>query len=62
MNQDLMEFFQEIICLKKLKDGAYVTKLDEYAHVCTHWIALFCNRSETAYFDSKNKNIKASIF
>ena len=35
MNQDLMEFFQEIICLKK-KDGAYVTNLDEYADVGTH--------------------------
>ena len=76
MNQDLMEFFQEIICLKKLKDEAYVTNFDEYADVCTYWISLFCNRSEIAYFDSfgvehvleeikefvKNKNIKANIF
>ena len=76
MNQDLMEFFQEIINLKKLKDGAYVTNFDEYADVCTYWISLFCNRSEIAYFDSfgvehvpeeiiefvKNKNIKANIF
>ena len=53
MNQDLMEFFQEIICLKKkIKDGAYVINLDEYADVGTHWIALFCNRSEIVYFDS----------
>ena len=52
MNQDLMEFFQEIICLKKIKDEAYVTKLDEYADVGTYWIALFCYRSEIVYFDS----------
>ena len=32
--------------------GEYVIDLDEYADVKTHWIALFCNRSETIYFDS----------
>ena len=37
---------------KKTKDGAYVINLDEYADVGTHWIALFCNRNETVYFDS----------
>ena len=37
---------------KKTKDGAYVINLDEYAAVVTHWIPLFCNRSETVYFDS----------
>ena len=61
---------------KKLKDGAYVINLDEHADVGTHWIALFCNRNEIAYFDSfgiehipeeikefvGNKNIKANIF
>ena len=26
--------------------------LDEYADVDTHWIALFCNKSGIAYFDS----------
>ena len=31
---------------KKIKDGAYVITLDEYADVGTHWIALFCNRTE----------------
>ena len=50
--------------------------LDEYKDVGTHWIALFCNRSEIVYFDSfgvehileeikefiRNKNIKANIF
>ena len=76
MNQDLMVFFQEIIYLKKIKDGAYVINLDEYADVGTYWIALFCNRNEFVYFDSLgveyipeeikefigNKNIKANIF
>ena len=46
MNEDLMVFFQEIICLKKIKDEAYIINLDEYADVGTHWIALFCNRNE----------------
>ena len=37
---------------KKRKNGAYVINLDEYADVDTHWIALFCNKSGIAYFDS----------
>ena len=52
MNLDLMVFILEIICLKKIKDGAYVLKLDEYADVGTNWVALFCNRSEIVYFNS----------
>ena len=52
MNQDLMVFFQEIIYLKKIKDEVYVTNLDEYVDVGTHWIAIFCNRDEIVYFDS----------
>ena len=61
---------------KKIKDGAYVINFDEYADVGTHWITLFCNKSEIVYFDSfgvkhvpeeikefiGNKNIKANIF
>ena len=61
---------------KKIKDGGYVTNLDEYVDVGTHWIALFCKKSEIFYFDSfgvehipeeikefiRNKNIKANIF
>ena len=50
MNQDLMEFFQEIIYLKN--NRAYVINLDEYANIGTHWIALFCNKSEIVYFNS----------
>ena len=61
---------------KKIKDGAYVINLDEYADVGTNWIALFCKRREIVYFDRfgvehtpeeikelvGNKNIKANIF
>ena len=76
MNQGLMVVFHGIIYLRKIKDGAYVINLDEYADVDTHWIALFCNRNKIAYFNSfgvehiseeikesiGNKNIKANIF
>ena len=61
---------------KKIKDGANVKNLDEYADTDTHWIALFCKKNEIIYFDSfgvehipeeikefiGNKNIKANIF
>ena len=61
---------------KKIKDGACVINLDEYADVGTHWVPLFCNRSEVVYFDSVgvehvpeeikefvgNKNIIVNIF
>ena len=69
-------FFQDIICLKKIKDGAYIINPDEYADVSTHWLALFCNKNTFIYFVSfgvehvpdeikdfiGNKNIKANIF
>ena len=29
---------------KKIKDGAYIINLDEYADVSIHWIALFCKK------------------
>ena len=62
--------------LLKIKHGAYVINFDEYADVCTHWIALFCNRNKTLCFESfgvehvpeeikefiRNKNIIANIF
>ena len=61
---------------EKIKDGAYMINLDEYANVGAHCIALFCNRNEIVYFDSfgvehvpkeikkfmGNKNITANIF
>ena len=73
MNQDLMKFVLETTCLKKIKDGAYVINLDEYADVGTSRVALFCNGGEIVYFHSfgvehvpeeikqffGNKNIKA---
>ena len=68
--------FSRNILPKKIKDGAYVISLDEYTDVGTHWMALFCYKSEIVYFDSfgvehipeeikefiGNKNIKAYIF
>ena len=61
---------------KKIKDGAYVIKLDEYADVGMHWIVLFCRKNKIVYFHSfgvehvaekikefiGNKSIKANIF
>ena len=58
---------------KKIKDGAYVINLYEYADVGIHWIALFCNKNEIDSFGVehvpkeikefiRNKNIKANIF
>ena len=71
-----MVFLQEIIYLKKIKDGVYVINLDEYKDTGTYWIALFCAKDEVIYFDSfgvehipkeikefiGNKNIKANIY
>ena len=31
---------------------AYIINLDKYVDVGTHWIALFCKKNETVYFDS----------
>ena len=36
----------------KIKKGAYVINLDEYANIGTQWIALFVKRKYTVYFDS----------
>ena len=71
----LMVFILETIQNKEW-NGANVINLDEYADVGTHWIVLFCNRSEIVYFDSfgvqhvpeeikkfaENKNITTKIF
>ena len=76
MNQDLMVFFSRDNLPKKIKDGAYLINLDEYADIGTHWVALFCKKNEIIYFDSfgvehipeeikefiGNKNMKANIF
>ena len=53
-----------------------VIKIDEYANVSPHWVALYCNKIQVIYFDSfgvehvpeeikefvGNKNIKVNIF
>ena len=38
--------------LPKTKDGAYITNLDEYESIGTHWIALCFNADKETYFDS----------
>ena len=59
----------------KIKDGAYVTNLDEYSNTGTYWIALYVKNNDIIYFDSlgvehipkeiikfiKNKNIHLMI-
>ena len=37
---------------KKIKGGAYVINLDEYADAETHWIALHVPNNDIIYFDS----------
>ena len=76
MNLNFYGVYSRNNLLKKIKDRAYVINLDEYADIGTHWIALFCRRSEIVCFDSfgveyvpeeikefiGNTNIKANIF
>ena len=38
--------------LSKIKDGAYITNLDEYGSIGTHWVALYVNGKNLTYFDS----------
>ena len=38
--------------LSKIKDGAYIINLYEYESIGTHWIALYVNAENLAYFDS----------
>ena len=38
--------------LPKIKDEAYVIKLDEYSDIGTHWVALHVNNNDVTYFDS----------
>ena len=62
--------------LQKIKDGAYITNLDEYSDIGTHWVALYIQNNNVTYFDSfgvesipkeiitfiGNQNIKTNIF
>ena len=52
MSLELMMFILEIIYLRKIKNGAYVVNLDEYADVGARWIALYLSNNEDIYFDS----------
>ena len=36
----------------KIKDGAYVTNIDECSDIGTHWIASYVNSKTITYFDS----------
>ena len=44
-----MVFIQEKKLLI-LKDGAYVTNLDDYKSIGAHWIALYVNGAKITYF------------
>ena len=37
--------------LPKIKDGAYLIKLDKFKSIRTHWIALHVNGNNVTYFD-----------
>ena len=43
--------------LPKIKDKAYVTNLDEFKLIGTHWIALYVNDNNVTYFDNFEVNI-----
>ena len=52
--------------LLKIKDGVYVTNLDEDSDIGTHWITLYILNNDVTYFDSFGvkripKEIKAFI-
>ena len=69
------DFFSRDNLPIKIKDGAYVINLDEYADTGTRCIVLFCTEIEVIYFYSfgvehnpeeikefiRNKNIKTNI-
>ena len=38
--------------LTKIKDGAYIIKLDEYYDIGTHWAAFYISNDDVTYFDS----------
>ena len=37
--------------LPRIKDGAYVKKLDDKQNKGTHWVSVFINRNTAVYFD-----------
>ena len=62
--------------LPKIKDGAYIIKLNQYSDIGNHWITLYSLNDNVTYFHSfgveyipkeiktfiGNKKIKANIF
>ena len=38
--------------LPEIQNGTYVTNLDEYKSVGTHWVALYVNGQNVTYFNS----------
>ena len=60
-----MVFFSRVN-LPKMKDGVYVKNLDDYSDTGTHWVSLYVQNNNVAYFDSFGaehipKEIKAFI-
>ena len=45
-------FYSRDNLLETIKNGAYVTNLDKYADVSTHWISLCFKQSEIIYYGS----------
>ena len=41
--------------LPRIKDGAYVIKLDEYSDIRTHWVALYVSKASPK--DVNNNNV-----
>ena len=41
-----MVFFLNTIYETKIKDGAYITNLDEYSDIGTHWVAWHVNNND----------------
>ena len=46
MNPNLMVF------IEKTTDGVYITNLDGYKSIGTHWAALYLTGDNATYFDS----------
>ena len=43
--------------LDKVKYGAYVINLDEYADIGTHWVVLYANSKTVNIFQRKSKKL-----
>ena len=52
INIDLMVFTLRDNLPNKIKDGTYVTNLDEYSDIGIHWILLYVKNNDITYFDS----------